>query len=85
MAIIVICLLIEKKFNLNLKPTIRILTYLLSFVLFCLLSIISNGLIAAEPRKVILKGNVYDFSVDYNSIDKFDILSIQKYLMKNII
>ena len=61
------------------------LTYLLSFVLFCLLSIISNGLIAAEPRKVILKGNVYDFSVDYNSIDKFDILSIQKYLMKNII
>ena len=26
-------------------------------------------------------GNVYDFSVDCNSIDKSDILKIQKYLM----
>ena len=28
-----------------------------------------------------LNGNVYDFSVDYNSIDKSDILNIHKYLM----
>ena len=28
-----------------------------------------------------LKGNVYDFSVDYNVIDKSDILNIHKYLM----
>ena len=42
---------------------------------------ISNG-----SREVSLNGNVYDFSVDYNSIDKSDILSIHKYLMpKNII
>ena len=28
-----------------------------------------------------LNGNVYAFSVDYNSIDKSDILNIYKYLM----
>ena len=28
-----------------------------------------------------LNGNVYDFSVDYNSIDKSDILNIHKYSM----
>ena len=28
-----------------------------------------------------LKENVYDFSVDYNVIDKSDILNIHKYLM----
>ena len=45
---------------------------------FCLRSI-SNG---TEPRKVSLNGNVYDFSVDYNSIDKSDILiNVRKYLM----
>ena len=27
-----------------------------------------------------LSGNVYDFSVRYNSIDKSDILNIHKYL-----
>ena len=32
-------------------------------------------------KELSFKGNVYDFSVDYNAIDKFDILSIQKYLM----
>ena len=31
--------------------------------------------------KVSINGNVYDFSVDYNSIDKSDILTIHKYLM----
>ena len=47
---------------------------------FCLGSI-SNGLIALESREVSLNGNVYDFSVDYNFIDKSDILNIHKYLM----
>ena len=48
---------------------------------FCLGSI-SNGFIAAESREVSLNGNEYDFSVDYNSVDKSDILNIHKYLMK---
>ena len=40
---------------------------------FCI-EIISKGLISTESREVSLKGNVYDFSLDYNSIDKSDIL-----------
>ena len=32
-------------------------------------------------REVSLNGNVNDFSVDYNSIDKSNILNIHKYLM----
>ena len=47
---------------------------------FCLRSIF-NGFSATESRKVSLNGHVYDFSVDYNSIDKSDILNIYKYLM----
>ena len=34
-----------------------------------------------ESREVFLNGNVYDFSVDWNSIDKSDISNIYKYLM----
>ena len=38
-----------------------------------------------ESREVSLNGNVYNFLVNYNSIDKSDILKIGKYLMaKNI-
>ena len=46
----------------------------------------SGGFSATESREVSLNGNVYDFSVDYNPIDKSDILNIQKYLItkKNI-
>ena len=47
---------------------------------FCLGSV-SNGFSATESREVSLNGNVYDFSVDYNSIDKSDILNIHKYSM----
>ena len=47
---------------------------------FCLGSI-SNAFSATESREVPLNGNVNDFSVDYSSIDKFDILKIHKYLM----
>ena len=49
---------------------------------FCLGSI-SNGFTITESREVSLNGNVYDFSVDYNSIDKSGILNIHKYLMTN--
>ena len=47
---------------------------------FCLGSI-SNGFGTTESREVSLKGNVYDFSIDYNAIDKSDILNIHKYLL----
>ena len=47
---------------------------------FCL-GCISNGFGATESREVSLKGNVLDFSVDYNAIDKSDMLHIHKYLM----
>ena len=47
---------------------------------FCLGSI-SNGFSANESREVSLNGNVYDFSEDYNSIDKSNILNFHKYLM----
>ena len=47
---------------------------------FCLGSI-SNGFSATESREVSLNGNVYGFSVDYNSIGKSDILNIHKYLI----
>ena len=46
---------------------------------FCLGSI-SNGFSATESGEVYLKGNVFDFSVDCNSIGKSDILNIHKYL-----
>ena len=47
---------------------------------FCL-GIISKGFSALESRDVSLNGNVYDFSVDCNSIDQSDILNIRKCLM----
>ena len=48
---------------------------------FCLGSI-PNGFSNTESTEVSLNGNRYDFSVDYNFIDKSDILNIQNYLMK---
>ena len=39
------------------------------------------GFSATESREVSLNGILYDFSIDYNSIDRFDILNIDKYLM----
>ena len=47
---------------------------------FCLGGI-SEWFSASYSRKVTLNGNVYHFSVDYNSIDKSDILDIHKYLV----
>ena len=73
MPIIVICLLMEKKYlfkadNKNVNFSIR----------FCLGNI-SNGFSATESREVSLNGNVDDFQVDCNSFDKSDISNIQKY------
>ena len=45
---------------------------------------ISNGFIATESKEVSLNGNVFDFSVSYNSIDESDVLDIHKYLMTRI-
>ena len=47
---------------------------------FCLESI-SNGSGTSEFRQVSIKENMYVFSVDYNALDKFDILNIHKYLV----
>ena len=41
----------------------------------------SNVFSSTDSREVSLNGNVNDFSVDYNSIDKSNILNIHKYLM----
>ena len=41
----------------------------------------SNEFSNIDSREVSLSGNVYDFSVDYNFIDKSDILNIHKLLM----
>ena len=46
---------------------------------FCVRSI-SNGLGPSDSKEVSLK-NMYHFSVNYNVIDKSDIINIHKYLM----
>ena len=47
---------------------------------FCLGSI-SNKFENVDSKKVSFKGNVYDFSVDYDAIDQSNISNICKYLM----
>ena len=39
--------------------------------------VISNRFSATESREVFLTGNVYNFSLDYNAIDKSDILTLK--------
>ena len=70
MLIIVIYLSAEKKF-LNLQLTIKLLTFQLCFVWE-----VSDGF---STREISLNGNVRDFSVDYNSIDKSDIKHSQVF------
>ena len=41
----------------------------------------SSGFSVTEFREISLNGNVDDFNIDYNSINKFDKLNIHKYLM----
>ena len=45
------------------------------------LGTLSNKFGAINSREVSLKGNEYNFTVDYNFIDISDILNIYKYLM----
>ena len=66
MVIIVPCLLVKNK-SINLKLIIKIMTFE-----YCLGST-SNGFGAIDFREVSLKGNMSNFSVDYNSVDKSDI------------
>ena len=47
---------------------------------FCL-GDMSDGFSATESREVSLNRNMYNFSVDNNSIDKSDTRNIHKYLM----
>ena len=74
MLIIVICLLMENKSFKFKDDNVNFLTQ------FCLGSI-SNGFSATESRKVSLNENKYDFSVDYTSIDKSNMLNFHKYLI----
>ena len=74
------CLLTEKK-SISLKLIIKKINFqFLDKTQFCLESI-SNKFDTVEFREVSFKGNVYGFSVDYNAINKFDILNISKFLM----
>ena len=43
---------------------------------------ISKDFAVNSMKKKRLNGNMYDFSIDYNSIDISDITNIHKYLMK---
>ena len=43
---------------------------------------VSKDFSASNMKKTGLNGYIYDFSVDYNSIDVNDIKGIHKYLMK---
>ena len=53
----------------------------LNFPTHLCLGSISNGFGAIGYREVSLKGNVYEFSVNYNTVDKSDIVNIHNYLM----
>ena len=74
MLIIVVSLLMKKK---KIKANNKNVNFPTQF---CLRSI-SNRFSATDFREVFLNGNEYYFSVDYNYIDKSDILNIHKYLM----
>ena len=45
------------------------------------LGTVSDGFSNTESREVSINENVYDFSVDYNTIDKSHVLNILKYFM----
>ena len=66
----------EKKY-LSLRSIRKMLTFQLNSILeACLVDL-------NESIEQSLKETVCDFSVDYNAIEKSDILNIQKYLMVN--
>ena len=75
--LIIVILFVNRKKILKLKANNKDVNFLTQFFL----GSISNGFSNTESREVSLNGNEYDFSVDYNFIDKSDILNIHKYLM----
>ena len=64
----------EKK-SINLSLVLKTIAFCLNFVLEAY-EFDSNDL-----DEVSFKENIYDFSVDYNTIDKSNNLNIHKYLM----
>ena len=42
-----------------------------------------KDLLLLNQKKISLKGNVYNISINYNAIVKADILNTHKYLMVN--
>ena len=56
-------------------------TFLLNFVQEACLNDSNEYDNSNESKEVFFEGNVYDFSVDFRIIDKYDILRIQEYLM----
>ena len=77
MLMIFVCLFVNRKEIFEFKVDSKNVNFPTQFYL----GSISNGFSATESREVSLNGNLYDFSIDYNSIDKYDILNIHKYLM----
>ena len=75
------CLFVNRKEILSLKPTRKELTFQHNFVLEVYLMDLEKH----ESREVSLNVNVYDFLVDYSSINKSVILNIHKYLMTKIL
>ena len=53
---------------------------IVNFPIWFCLGRLSDGFSANNSGEVSLNGNVYDFSVDYTSIDISDIFNTQKYL-----
>ena len=74
MLIIVICLLMDEK-SISLKP----IRWSSTFSFF--LESIFDEINSIDIKEVCLKGNVHDFSVGYNTIDKSELLTNHTYLM----
>ena len=75
MVIIVISLLMENKSD-NKNVNFPTLFYLGS---------VSNKFGAIDLREISLEWNGYNFSVDYNAINKSEILNIHKYLIVKVV
>ena len=75
MVMIVVSLLIEKKYKLKVDNKN------VDFPIQFFLGSIYNKFGAINSREVSSEENVYNFPVDCNAINKSDILNIHKYLM----
>ena len=73
--IVIYLLMVQKLFKFKAKDS-EINSYELC------LGNISKDWSIGNMKKTSLKGCVYDFSVDYDAIEVFDILDIHKYLME---